>query len=373
MRYHRTDDGNVNPCQAKTPERCLYSESRHFDSVEEAQSDYEQEMKNQETNSVSKKSQTSDKRVKTLVNRVLPPGSDLYKEGQKQQKIMDDARDHETMITPQQFEAHHEYITEVTELLNKQGLSTDRIYAQDALADSTVYTKEREALHREIIDEYMEQNKHVPNNGEAVIAGGLGGAGKGSTMSKTGVADPKKYATINPDDVKEIMAKKGMIPKIPGALPMEVSTLVHEEASHVSGRLMTKLLSQKKNILLDVTMGSEKSSAKKIDRLKNNGYKVNAFFVDIEPDTSIQRGEGRYRDGLNKYFLTGDGSEARPLPSHVVDNQRTKSSMRSKNAENLVKLVSNGKIETTPRVFDNMGKEPVEKDYKKFARGYLYK
>ena len=40
-----------------------------------------------------------------------------------------------------------------------------------------------------------------------------------------------QYLMINPDDIKEEMARRGMVPEIEGLSPMEASDLVHEESS----------------------------------------------------------------------------------------------------------------------------------------------
>ncbi len=45
---------------------------------------------------------------------------------------------------------------------------------------------------------------------------------------------------INPDDIKEEMAKRGMIPEVGGLSPMEASDLVHEESSDVAKRLAVR-------------------------------------------------------------------------------------------------------------------------------------
>ena len=71
----------------------------------------------------------------------------------------------------------------------------------------------------------------------AVVAGGLGGAGKTTVLGDHEGIDPTKYLTINPDDLKEELAQRGMIPKVDGLSPMEASDLVHEESSYLARQL----------------------------------------------------------------------------------------------------------------------------------------
>ena len=83
----------------------------------------------------------------------------------------------------------------------------------------------------EIIDDLYRDAGDVLCDGEAVIAGGLGGAGKGTVLAKHAGIDTSKYLVIDPDRIKEQMALRGMIPDVAGLSPMERSVLVHEESS----------------------------------------------------------------------------------------------------------------------------------------------
>jgi hypothetical protein len=43
-----------------------------------------------------------------------------------------------------------------------------------------------------------------------------------------------KFITINPDDIKELMVQRGMVPQYDGLTPMEASTFIHEESSDIA-------------------------------------------------------------------------------------------------------------------------------------------
>jgi hypothetical protein len=47
-------------------------------------------------------------------------------------------------------------------------------------------------------------------------------------LGKHAGIDLTRYLTINPDDVKEEMGRRGLIPDVPGLSPMEASDLVHD-------------------------------------------------------------------------------------------------------------------------------------------------
>ena len=66
------------------------------------------------------------------------------------------------------------------------------------------------------------------------MVGGLGGAGKTTILKGQANVDLSRYLMINPDDIKEEMAQRGLVPHIEGLSPMEASDLVHEESSAIA-------------------------------------------------------------------------------------------------------------------------------------------
>ena len=78
------------------------------------------------------------------------------------------------------------------------------------------WNPDRAAKHREIVDALYAKHAHVPNEGKAVIAGGLGGAGKTTVLKGHAGINPKEWLTVNPDDIKEEMVKRGLVPEVPG-------------------------------------------------------------------------------------------------------------------------------------------------------------
>lgn len=188
------------------------------------------------------------------------------------------------------------------------------------------WTPERDAMHREIANAIYERNGHVPNERRAVVAGGLGGAGKTTVLTKHAGVDTSKYLTINPDDVKEELAKRGAIPEVPGApdlSPMERSALVHEESSRIAGLVADRAMRDGKNIMHDITMSSGASVQKRVDALKRHGYRdINGVFVDIPTEVSVSRAMSRYRRGADK-FHAGQGHGGRYVPPSVIRAQRT--------------------------------------------------
>lgn len=69
-----------------------------------------------------------------------------------------------------------------------------------------------------------------------------------------------------------------MVPHVTGTLSMEVNALAHEEASIISKKIMTKMIEQNKNVILDITMSSASSTESKINQFKDKGYQVSGSF-----------------------------------------------------------------------------------------------
>src|ERR1700722_12667670 len=84
-------------------------------------------------------------------------------------------------------------------------LASDYLYTNDP--DRRSWTEDRSNRHREIINEIYARAADVPNQYQAVLAGGLTGAGKTTVLKEVADIDRSNYLTINPDDIKEELAK----------------------------------------------------------------------------------------------------------------------------------------------------------------------
>jgi hypothetical protein len=212
-----------------------------------------------------------------------------------------------------------EHLTEVRlklETAHARGLVTDQLYTIDP--DRLRWTRERRQVHGEIVESIYEDAKNVPCEHSAIIAGGLGGAGKTTILKEQGGIDSSKYLTINPDDVKEEMARRGLIPQVEGLSPMEASDLVHEESSTIAKRLARRAYADGKNLIWDITMSSHESAEARINDLHRAGYaQVDGIFVDISVETSARRIEARHRQGHDE-FRGGHGLGGRFVPVEVV-------------------------------------------------------
>jgi predicted kinase len=214
-----------------------------------------------------------------------------------------------------------DHITEVRTHLDKarsDGLSTDRQYTIDP--DRSRWTRDRRQLQSEILDTLYEQAASVPNERKAIIVGGMGGAGKTTVLADYAGISRSSYLTINPDDIKLEMAKRGMIPTIEGLSPMEASDLVHEESSYVARQLAVRAMADGKNVIWDITMSSRVSTEQRIDHLRTADYAVSGIFVDIPVAVSCARADARHRQDQETYEA-GKGLGGRYVPAEVITAQ----------------------------------------------------
>jgi predicted kinase len=215
-----------------------------------------------------------------------------------------------------------EHITNIRDRLDKaraDGLATDRQHTIDPARE--VWSAERESLHDSIIEDLYRKASDVPCERQAIMAGGLPGAGKSTILDGHAGIDRSQYLTINPDEIKEEMARRDMIPPFDGLSPMEASDLVHEESSYVARQLALRAQADGKNIIWDITMSSRASTERRIDELYSSGYtRIEGVFVDIPVETSVARASGRHRGGHDKY-CAGEGLGGRFLPAEMITAQ----------------------------------------------------
>jgi predicted ABC-type ATPase len=214
------------------------------------------------------------------------------------------------------YEAH---VNEVEKGLQDYAhLKTDKIYAINP--DKDIWIGERAGMQDKIVQDIYAASATVPCDGRAIIAGGLGGAGKTTVLEKQAGIDLSQFLAINPDKIKEELADRDMLPKIPGLTPMEASSLAHEESSYIARRLAMRAYAEGKNVIWDITM-SRPSSGERVNELRYAGYQhILGVFVDIPIETSVERSNARHRRGYENY-LAGQGLGGRFVPNEVIRAQ----------------------------------------------------
>lgn len=301
--------------------------------------------------SLNKRRAKFDEKVKTLNAEAVAQGQPPLDE--KTLKAME-AKEVLLHADSVSYMRHSEYAHAAIKQMTADGKATDQTFkVKTTEGGETQWIPERAKLHQEIVREELEKAQNVPLDRQAVISGGLGGAGKSRLLKGQSGIDMSQYLVINPDDIKEIMAAKGMIPKVDGLTPMEASPLVHMEATHIT-MLMTEIaIGRGMNIIHDTTMANVPVTKGKIEDLRKAGYKnVRAIFVDITPESSGERANKRHLRGHNEYLM-GIGQGGRLLPKHLTEAQQTDNpDFNSKNAEGFVEMLDSGYFDSF-EAYDN--------------------
>jgi predicted kinase len=184
-----------------------------------------------------------------------------------------------------------------------------------------VWSYDRRLVHDSLIESLYARAADVPNDHEAVVTGGLAGAGKTTVLTDHAGIDLGRYLMINPDLIKEEMAARGLVPEINGLTPMEASELVHEESSHIAKRLAHLAQADGKNVIWDITMSRVESAEQRIQSLRASGYtKIEGIFVDIPVEVSLRRADDRHREGHDQY-RAGNGLGGRCVPKDIIQAQ----------------------------------------------------
>ena len=233
------------------------------------------------------------------------PSSPRYLDGAQQPDCRGDSsvRQEADRVRPLTDAEHIRHVADVKVRLanaRKAGLATEFQHTIDP--DHEIWSKARRVLHDQIVSDRYGAASGVPCERRAVVAGGLPGGGKTTVLREYAGIDLAQYLVINPDEIKEDMAARGLIPAVDGLTPMESADLVHEESSHVAKRLARRAQADGKNVIWDFTLAKADSAERRVESLRAAGYaQVDAVFVDISIEVSIRRADSRHRDGHDAY------------------------------------------------------------------------
>lgn len=244
-----------------------------------------------------------------------------------------------TPLTDEEYARHYEYVRRV----RSSEPSTHKQHTMRVKGKS-VYTPERLAQQEELLNAIEERYSHIPKDFKVMMTGGIAGSGKTTQLRRNESLNAKDYAMISIDEVKEVMAERGMTPQIPGLLPLETDDLIKFEATNITKSLFDRMTRKGTNVLLDKTMAGEAPLREELRVLKERGYKpATAVFVDVDPAVAHERIRGRHKRGLDLWLTTGEGYGDRPVSGGAITGAMTTNPLfRSKNAEFFTRVAKDG-------------------------------
>ena len=175
---------------------------------------------------------------------------------------------------------------------NYGATSTHESNGEDSLADHVddkgALNPEREALHREIIDETFEGKEPAEGQATHVIMGGGSGAGKSSVI-ESGLSEiPGTTVVVDSDEIKKQLPEFNNM--IADGQINDAAKFVHEESSALAKRMTGIAHEGNFNSMLD---GTGSNVEGKIHEARAAGKRVDGVYVTISTEAAIERADLR--------------------------------------------------------------------------------
>ena len=241
------------------------------------------------------------------------------------------------------FTAHQQFVAETLRNASSSGLNLDGAF-KDEQGD---WSPEARAYMDAIVDEMMAdlESRGVPKGRQALMMGGLPGAGKTTVVGSYGL-DMGKWAVSNPDDVKELMVRDGIYPKLAGLSPMEMAGPMHEMSSDIAKEFSARIIKSGFNMVADITMGGHPKretgltgAESTAEHLAAQNYTLDAVFVDVPTSMSAVSQNQRHLNGINKLRSGESPLGGRYVPEFILEESDlgngTKDTLNRRNFEKM--------------------------------------
>lgn len=160
----------------------------------------------------------------------------------------------------------------------------------------TIDTPERAALREQLVNEHFTDAAPAPTDRAPIVymMGGGGASGKGTVLHDLQAAGevPTNVVQVDPDRIKTGGAGVSGIPEyrqLLGHGDARAAAVVHEESSQVARAVMARAMSEKRDFVLDRTLGDPAKAVTEIQALKDAGYQVRLYGVTLDPATAVER------------------------------------------------------------------------------------
>jgi predicted ABC-type ATPase len=198
-------------------------------------------------------------------------------------------------------------------------------------------------LHKKIFDEQIVTAlNHVESQAKprAIILAGQPGAGKGNVASAALREFKDQAVVVDPDQMRDFYPG---VRDLKASNPYSWADKTHEDASQWAKELRAEAIDQRKNLIIDTTLGKYESAAQLVSELREKGYEVEVRALATHRLESELGVEARFSATM------GTLGHGRYVPAHIQEE------VYAKLPGNLDQL---RKVDGVPiRIFDREGTE----------------
>ena len=154
------------------------------------------------------------------------------------------------------------------------------------------------SVHIPIIEKYT---KGIKSHENPVVTLMMGAPSSGKGTVRNSIKDEYSFgdSTVDPDDIKKVDLKNDY-DKYQKEDVNTAASMVHEESSYLTKKIIDKLINKKANFTIDKVFAEYDKLDKQIQQLVDKGYKVNIVYASLSKEVAykrmLERGkkEGRY-------------------------------------------------------------------------------
>jgi hypothetical protein len=239
-----------------------------------------------------------------------------------------------------------------------------------------LWTREREQLHRAILDQFKDQYRDRPRDGQAVLlTAGAPGAGKGGAQAglarwqgqDTGLGrelarahgvNLDLYVVLDPDQFKVALFEHGGLPRLDvramalpfgrELAPSEMASLIHRESAFLQDQFEVWARREGYNLLYDATLKNLDKNIRLLTDLQHQGYDQRVVLsVEVPLEQCLAQNAARWESGRIRYEQGLDAYGGRMAPEGTIRDlyaQSTSGRGYSIGRENAERLADKGLV-----------------------------
>lgn len=183
------------------------------------------------------------------------------------------------------------------ELIPQKGMWQDRV---DGLPEQTWQihfdadpnkggkpNPERQALHDQIMSDYLSKIPSVPDGEQPIVIMMMGGpaSGKSSMVRALGI-DESQFVMADADAIKERIPEYRVGVR---SRARKAAAMAHEESSYLVKKIRADAMANRKNLVIDGTGAKAKSYLDVIPELRKQGYRIQLLMAECDVDVAVPR------------------------------------------------------------------------------------